>query len=256
MKTIGLAPLGSATLIENFDPLVLSEKARETLAAIADEDIRELVRDFFLDQRFRRDVFVRGNRQLDPEERRNGLLASNFALARPAAAIGYSITTPAGPYPYDNPAARAIVAALAEGPRGLVGLAPDPVSAEDLLVNILLLCAVGDAIPVEPGLASVEALNRVIFRRLDGPEEIRSARSALRHCHGGRSRPYASAARRQGNRRRAVPRVASVRGLPRFLDHVRGSSASRNPSPMKLIDSTARKIAPPANNAQCGAMSR
>jgi SAM-dependent methyltransferase len=174
MKTIGLAPLGSATLIENFDPLVLSEKARKTLAAIADEDTRELVRDFFLDQRFRRDVFVRGNRQLDPEERRNRLLASNFALARPDVAIGYSITTPAGAYSYDNPTARAIVAALAEVPRGLVGLAPDPVSAEDLLVNILLLCAVGDAIPVEPGLASVEALNRVIFRRLDGPEEIRS----------------------------------------------------------------------------------
>ena len=37
---------------------------------------------------------------------------------------------------------------------------------------------------------------------------------------------------------------------------LRGSSASRSPSPMKLIDSTARKIAPPGNSAQCGAMSR
>ena len=36
----------------------------------------------------------------------------------------------------------------------------------------------------------------------------------------------------------------------------RGSSASRNPSPMKLIASTVRKIAAPANSAQCGAMSR
>ena len=173
MKTIRLAPVGSATLIENFDPLVLAEKARETLAAIPDQDLRELVRDFFLDQRFRCDVFARGNRQLDPEQRRNGLLESTFALAHPAAAIRYSITTPVGPYSYDNPAARAIVAALANGPRSVVGLAPIPVSAQDLLANVLLLCAAGDAIPVEPGHTEVEALNRAIFRRLDGPEEIR-----------------------------------------------------------------------------------
>src|SRR5262249_26872569 len=36
----------------------------------------------------------------------------------------------------------------------------------------------------------------------------------------------------------------------------RGSSASRRPSPMKLMVITVRKIAPPANSAQCGAMSR
>ena len=36
----------------------------------------------------------------------------------------------------------------------------------------------------------------------------------------------------------------------------RGSSASRNPSPMKLIVRTARKIAAPGKSAQCGAISR
>ena len=37
---------------------------------------------------------------------------------------------------------------------------------------------------------------------------------------------------------------------------LRGSSASRSPSPMKLIVSTVTKIAMPGNSAQCGAMSR
>ena len=36
----------------------------------------------------------------------------------------------------------------------------------------------------------------------------------------------------------------------------RGSNASRSPSPMKLIVSTARKIADPGNSAQCGAICR
>ena len=37
---------------------------------------------------------------------------------------------------------------------------------------------------------------------------------------------------------------------------LRGSSASRSPSPMKLMVSTVRKIAAPGKSAQCGAMSR
>ena len=171
-KTIGLAPVGSATLIENLDPLVLGESAREMLGAIADNDLRELVRDFYLDQRFRCYVFARGNRRLGGEQRRHALLASTFALARPAAAIRYSAATPASFHPYNNPTARAIVGALADGPRALAEVAPVLAPPQDLATNLLLLCAVGDTVPVEPGRATVETLNRAIFRRLDGPEEI------------------------------------------------------------------------------------
>ncbi len=168
MAGIGLAPVGSATLIENFDGLVLSDAARAILSGIADPEIGELVRDFFLDQRLRRDVFDRANRRLDAEERARQLLASSYALARPAAAISYSMTTPAGEHAYDNPAARTIIAALAAGPCPLDGLAAMP----DLLDNLLTLCAAGDAMPVEPGSAPVERLNCAIWRRLGGQDEI------------------------------------------------------------------------------------
>ena len=90
MAAIGLAPVGSATLIENFDALVFGDAARAILRGVADPDARELVRDFLLDQRLRCDVFDRGNRRLDPAERARRLLASSYALARPAAAIRYS----------------------------------------------------------------------------------------------------------------------------------------------------------------------
>jgi len=172
MRTIGLAPVGSATLIENLDSLVLSKSARKMLGAIADDDLRELVRDFYLDQRFRCDLFARGNRRLGGEQRCDRLLASTFALARPAAAIRYSAATPAGFHPYNNPTARAIVGALADGPRSLAEVAPVRAPSQDLATDVLLLCAVGDAMPVEPGRSPVETLNRTIFRRLEGPEEI------------------------------------------------------------------------------------
>src|SRR6516165_5308299 len=173
MKTIGFTPVGSASLIENLDPLVLSENAREMLGAIPDDDLRELVRDFYLDQRFRCDVFARDNRRLDGERCRDALLARTFALARPASAIRYSAATAAGFHPYNNPTARAIVGALAAGPRSLADVTPVLAPAQDLATNVLVLCAVGDAMPVEPVRAPVETFNRAIFRRLDGPEEIR-----------------------------------------------------------------------------------
>ena len=172
VAAIGLTPVGSATLNENFDWMVLTEQARETLAAITDVDARELVRDFYLDQRFRCDVFARGNRRLDRDERASRLLASTFAVARPINGIRYVTTTPAGLMDDDKPAARAIVGALAAGPCSAAGALPNPATAEDL-TTLLTLCAAGDVIPVEPRRAAVDALNRSLCARIGGPEEIR-----------------------------------------------------------------------------------
>jgi SAM-dependent methyltransferase len=172
MAEIGLAPVGSASLNENFDWMVLDEAARKTLAAITDADARELVRDFCLDQRFRRDVFARGNRRLDCDERAGRLLASTFALARPARAISYAIDTSAAPLNYDTAAARGVVAALAAGPRSFAAPAAQPGAAE-YLKAVLTLCAAEDIMPVEPRKAPIGDLNRALYRRLDGPEEIR-----------------------------------------------------------------------------------
>ena len=163
MATIGLEPVGSATLIENFDWMVLDEAARRMLGAITDPDARELVRDYYLDQRFRCDVFARGNRPLGLGERAGRLHSSTFVLARPVPAIRYTTTTPAGPFAYDSPAARAIVAGLAAG---------QPASTGDLR-TLLTLCAAADIMPAEPGRASVSDLNRALSGRVDGPEEIR-----------------------------------------------------------------------------------
>jgi hypothetical protein len=163
MATIGLEPVGSATLSENLDWMVLDETACHMLAAITDPDARELVRDYYLDQRFRCDVFARANRQLGPGERAARLHSSTFALARPVPAIRYSITTPAGSVSYDSPAARAIVTVLSTGRLAIT---------EDLK-TLLTLCAAGDIMPVEPGHASVIDLNRALCGRVDGPEEIR-----------------------------------------------------------------------------------
>jgi hypothetical protein len=148
-------------------------KARETLAAIADDDFRELARDFYRDQRFRCDVFARSNRRLEADERRQRLSTSCFALARPESAIRYKAVIPGGQIAYDDPASRAIVAALAAGPRRLADIEADAADAQDPLDTMLMLCAAGEAMPVEDASAVVDSINKALYHRLGGPEEVR-----------------------------------------------------------------------------------
>ena len=173
MATIGLEPVGSATLVENHDSFVLGKAARKTLAAISDGNVRELARDFLIDQFFRRDVFVREGKRLDEREQRRRLLANAFALTRGAGEIEYKLRTPAGNLTFDNAAARAIIAMLAAGPCRLGDIAEQRgVAAEDVVANAMVLCASTQIRPVERGRASIAAMNAAISRRLGGAEEI------------------------------------------------------------------------------------
>ena len=173
MATIELAPVGSATLVENHDAFVLGQAAREALAAIGDENVRELARDFLIDQFFRRDLFVREGEQLDEQGQRKRLFASTFALIHGASKIEYTLRTAAGRLNFDNAAARGIIAGLSSGPRRLGALAEQGgAAADDIIANAMVLCASTQIRPVESGQASVAAMNAAISRRLGGPEEI------------------------------------------------------------------------------------
>jgi SAM-dependent methyltransferase len=172
MAQIGLAPAGSADLTKNFDAFVLRNVEREALARIENAELRELVRDFLLHRRFRCDVFSRDGDDLDADERHTGLLATRYALARPAEAIDYGVTTEAGKLSFDNPAARAIVTALADGPQTGAEIGGHSADRQDLVANLLTLCCAGAVRPVAAADSSVAAFNQVICQRAGGPEQI------------------------------------------------------------------------------------
>ncbi len=165
LAPIGLTSAGSATLMENYDSFVLGRAARDLLAAIADPDVRELARDFFIDQFFRRDVFIRGGRRLSDDDRRARLLDSPWFLASPAESVEYQVSTPGGRLSFDNATARHIVGALAAGPKRLSGIA-ESIAPGDLLANALALSAAGFVWPVENIEASVDRVNDAIRRAL------------------------------------------------------------------------------------------
>ncbi len=171
MAEIGLSPVGSATLRDNFDSYVLRAKAREALAAIADPDQRELARDYFTFQRFRRDVFGRAPRAIDDDERRARLFGMTLALTRPASLVEYKMATEAGDLAFDNPVARGLVATLAEGPRPLSACLAEGVDAQDLLANALTLCCAGVVRPVAGRPVSVDRINAALLEELDAKTE-------------------------------------------------------------------------------------
>lgn len=172
MSEIGLKPAGSATLVENHDSFVLGRAARELLAGVADPDAREMVRDYFLDQCFRRDVFIREGRRLNADERRNSLMRSAFFLAKPVESVEYKMKTAAGKLSFDNKAARHMVGALAGGPRRLCDISHADIPERDLIANMIALTAADVIWPVNAQGVPVDSLNAAIARRRGGAEEI------------------------------------------------------------------------------------
>jgi SAM-dependent methyltransferase len=170
MAEIGLAPVGSATLRDNFDNFVLRKAAREALAEIEDPDQRELIRDHFMFQRFRRDVYGRDVARLDDEDRRNRLIETSFALMRPPGLVAFKMATEAGELGFDNPVARQIVARLADGPARLRDCVGAETSEQDVLANALSLCCAGAIWPAGRA-APVDRVNRALLDELDANTE-------------------------------------------------------------------------------------
>jgi SAM-dependent methyltransferase len=66
MAGIGLSYVGSATLADNHPPLIMAEGAVQRIAELQTERQRILAGDLAVNRRFRRDVFVSGERKPSP----------------------------------------------------------------------------------------------------------------------------------------------------------------------------------------------
>jgi hypothetical protein len=163
MAQIGLAPVGSATLCENFDSFVLRRAAREALSAMPPGDKRELARDYFMAQRFRRDVLGRDVRRLGNVERRERLLATRVTLVKPPERTNFTLQTQAGKVDMDTPAARRLIAQLAGGPRVLEDCVDADHNAQTVLATALNLLCAGVLAPATRVDADVGRLNAALL---------------------------------------------------------------------------------------------
>ena len=74
----------SANLLNHLDGISLSPAARKLLGEIDHPVLRETVRDYLIDARYRQDIFVKGGRPMVRQEQEQRYLAQAFALTHAA----------------------------------------------------------------------------------------------------------------------------------------------------------------------------
>ena len=70
----------SANLLDHVDAINLTAEQQELLKSLPDAQTRETVRDFLVNQQFRKDYWVKGARRLSPLEQAEALRALRFVL--------------------------------------------------------------------------------------------------------------------------------------------------------------------------------
>ncbi len=169
----GLSFAASAALLDNFDDYAAPETVRPLIRQIEDLMLRETVRDFAANRKFRRDIYSRGRSELSPEQRRRMLSGLSFALAVPRSRLTLQFLGPVGDITLKPEFHAAVADVLAHKPAGFDELLALPAfgqSRVDLLVDCLaLLIHSGQVLPLlNNGTSDVEPaqrFNRVIIAR-------------------------------------------------------------------------------------------
>lgn len=182
MDQAKLVYCGSASIIENIDGYCLNQAAQDQVRGLSSRPLQELYRDFFANRNFRRDVYLRGAIPMSSGERRARLDQMRIGLAVVPDQVTYTTKCAIGEIGFDSPHCRAVVAALANGPRSVGDLRGEGVLAglsdNALLAALHALIISNTLIPVgsasNPGAARDPAarLNREILARSRGGDNL------------------------------------------------------------------------------------
>ena len=167
-----LSYVASASLLENFDALSLPPKAREVVAGATDPVFRELLKDFAINQQFRRDIFVKGARQMTPVEKQRVLLDTPFAALKAPSTMTFTFKTPLGEAAGQPEIYTPIAEALSAGHTSIRAVnAKAGIDPTRLLQAFALLTASSQAHPAMAGpkkgsgQGPAQRLNRAVARR-------------------------------------------------------------------------------------------
>lgn len=164
--------VASAHLLDHIDALNLPADAQKLMSGIQHPVLRQSVRDYFVGQQFRRDIFIKGPRRLSPLERREALLAESFvSLIRPEQVKDINVAGALGQGKLQEAIYGPIMTALAENdfaPKTLDRIAAHPaaktIAPNALLEAIIVLTGAGHLQPARsvsnPARQATRALNR------------------------------------------------------------------------------------------------
>jgi SAM-dependent methyltransferase len=146
---VGLRYAGSATLAENHPALLLDAASAKTVAALPTERQRQLAADFAVNQRFRRDVFVR--EAPASEHASADVFDTVIGSARAPSAIGVRATVPRGEIAFHDDFIGDVRVLMARGSTTIAeaveSLTTRGGNADEIARNLIFLVAAGVLIP-------------------------------------------------------------------------------------------------------------
>lgn len=154
MADAKLSYVGSSQTLETIDTIQLTEDQRKFLAEIDSEPLRQTVRDHFLDQMFRRDVFIKGQAGIPEVEIKERWLNTRFMLTRKAADVPRSMKGLRFTANFNSDLYEPLIKALEQGPKSMRelqeadGLGRNKLSA--LIEAVTYLNALGACRPCLP----------------------------------------------------------------------------------------------------------
>ncbi|MFW9085885.1 class I SAM-dependent methyltransferase [Pseudomonas sp. P2758] len=144
----------TAVPLDSVAPLNLSAEGMDFLEGIEHPIMREQARDYFVNQNFRRDLYVRGATRLSAPEHRESMLNTRFVLLQVVANVPGSVTGPAGEASLQEEIYGPVLEALAAKAyapktlRQLLGALPS-MAYDDLEQAINVLIGMGAAAPCQ-----------------------------------------------------------------------------------------------------------
>jgi hypothetical protein len=145
----------SANFFNTVDAWNLSPEQQAVLNGIPDASLRETVRDVIVNQRFRRDYWVRGVRRLTVAEQLEGLFKQRIMLLKPRGGVSVKVTGERGTFVPQQSVCDPILDELADHrPRSIAqidkALRDKGVTPSPLFVQVILsMVETGDVFPVQ-----------------------------------------------------------------------------------------------------------
>ncbi len=183
LATAKLSFAASAHLLDHTDAVNLTAEGQKLLAGIAHPILRQTVRDYFVNQQFRRDIFVKGARRLTPLEQLEALRAQAFVLTAPADDVPMKFPGPLGEVTMSENLYRPLIAAFADqghAPKTFAKLCSYPEFQSQpvglVMQSVLVLTGVGHLSPAQQPLEKTRkycrALNKYLCERARSSADI------------------------------------------------------------------------------------
>lgn len=184
--------IGSASLLDNYANLALTEAQRAIYDQIDDPTLRELVKDTCLLRSLRHDVFVRGTQRISPATRDATLRGLMLALTVPSKDASFEVTVGAGTASLSDEYYGPVLRHLEAGPCSVADLqdvARRGGAADDPRELVGILAGIGHVIPMlrptRPVDAGARRFNSVAARWLALPQNINKSLALASTAVGG-----------------------------------------------------------------------